>query len=132
MLSYRLERSTQRRESGCRFIIAQGSGIDVCLVLKFSPSIHEDNKAFLATLGEDHIPVPPDSSKITFIHPTYDSTKVIKDSWSIILIGTTPNSAGKGLGRKLVQLVLDRAGTEGRGVWVPTTLKARVSRLVQY
>ena len=51
----------------------------------------------------------------------------MRKCYNITLIGTVPQSAGKGLGRELIRLVLDRADREKVGVWVPTTYQPRVS-----
>lgn len=84
-----------------------------------------DNDAFLVTLGEDR--AEPCPGRVTFESAEHDLDSVLRSSWNITLIGTLPESAGKGLGRTLVRLVLDRADREAKGVWVPTTYAERVS-----
>lgn len=65
--------------------------------------------------------------KVLFTSTNVDVDAVVSSSWNITLIGTIPSASGKGLGSKLIQLVLDRSGEDGNGVWVPTTFEPRVS-----
>lgn len=91
-------------------------------------TLKADGEAFHATLGEERI--TPPSSKTTFTSERYDFEAIIRECYNVTLIGTIPEAAGKGLGRGLMQIVLDKADEEGVGVWVPTTYQPRVSTWV--
>jgi hypothetical protein len=124
--SIRLERPMSTRE-----LSAKGgwgrSWFGVCLTYS-SSTVVSDREAISQLLAATGVhAVPHGEEKLIFTHPSIDVEKVLSSSWNITLVGTIPSAAGRGLGSKLVQLVLDRSKDDGRGVWVPTTFEPRVS-----
>lgn len=89
-------------------------------------TVKADGEACNAILGITPSATPAITPTTTFLAENVDVPAAIASSWNILLLGTVPSAGGKGLGTRLIRLVLDRADEDGDGVWVPTTFEPRV------